>query len=1063
MDRIAQLDQYYAEVKSIILDRQHPITGLLPASTAVTIHGDYRDAWVRDNVYSIIAVWALALAYRKAGHDATRTYQLEKSTTRLMRGLLRSMMQQSDKVERFKNTLALSDALHAKYDTQTGGTVVGDHEWGHLQIDATSIFLLLTAQMISSGLSIIESVDEVDFIQNLVYYIERAYRIPDYGIWERGEKSNVGYVELNASSLGMAKSALIALSGFNLYGIQGDQSSMIHVMPDNIALAEITLQSMLPRESSTKETDSALLSIIGFPAFAVANEKLRNEVHLKIRNKLGGNHGYKRFLRDGHQTVVEDPERHYYNPEELKEFENIESEWPIFYAYEFLLALFQENDADAKHYHDRLNDLLVTQGGVGLIPELYFVPSEHIQAEKLQPGSQKRIPNSNVPLVWAQSLFTLGKLLAKNFIDVHDIDPLGLHKNIGHRGPDIQVLALCENATLKNKLADHGIETETPDELSGVSVVFPQDLAEVFSVVGANQKLQLTGRGQRRLKSLTTSRLFHINDQSIICLSLFFLQEEFYLAFDDEFLINRFKSELHYIYEHWNQPGQPVVTILLKEYMAVDRESKFIAFLQDLQRGSMEGLPVRLSSHRSLSAETSDAIIDDPALSLLDRQLSNDKRYVFRLKSGTVHGPLESDSALSIEIINDIPELEERLQQAENIYEQIEILNQIVHLSDIHRIIQLNNTQISAQELIEEIYQKAGERGYWSVVRLASALLEKVDINLQNSVNILLARQKIIQVGRAYSDESMIIRPIPFSELMSKIKRYCRDDHRDEVFSQEILIYVGLLNKARPELFEDLITIRVSYIILLLTAHIARSEGVLQEEALDLLMDTPPSQVQSLLERVLTKYQQSGLKVMDLESLRVREPGDEISWVNDLRQRKRPPKEGWLSWRKSTGTLSRLQANFFTDIWELLKHCKGIIIGDKLDKRNRLDSNLILSDMTPGEKAFHLRIEHLLNKISAPEYRQITLEAMRAATRFSIQNSDLILDDYLVFDVINGHAVRLAFLDRFPKYEDTYHDHKADAWTLFYNLSPDQTTNYFVAAFKYLLEYAPEESMPSMG
>jgi phosphorylase kinase alpha/beta subunit len=32
------------------LARQHPVTGLLPASTAITVHGDYTDAWVRDNV-----------------------------------------------------------------------------------------------------------------------------------------------------------------------------------------------------------------------------------------------------------------------------------------------------------------------------------------------------------------------------------------------------------------------------------------------------------------------------------------------------------------------------------------------------------------------------------------------------------------------------------------------------------------------------------------------------------------------------------------------------------------------------------------------------------------------------------------------------------------------------------------------------------------------------------------------------------------------------------------------------------------------------------------------------
>jgi hypothetical protein len=57
-ERLNQLERYFEAAQSVILARQHPVTGLLPASTAITVHGDYTDAWVRDNVYSIYAVWA---------------------------------------------------------------------------------------------------------------------------------------------------------------------------------------------------------------------------------------------------------------------------------------------------------------------------------------------------------------------------------------------------------------------------------------------------------------------------------------------------------------------------------------------------------------------------------------------------------------------------------------------------------------------------------------------------------------------------------------------------------------------------------------------------------------------------------------------------------------------------------------------------------------------------------------------------------------------------------------------------------------------------------------------
>ena len=68
-----------------------------------------------------------------------------------MRGLLTSMMKQVSKVEDFKHSQSPVDSLHAKYDSETGDVCVGDTQWGHIQMDATSIFLLYLSQMTVSG------------------------------------------------------------------------------------------------------------------------------------------------------------------------------------------------------------------------------------------------------------------------------------------------------------------------------------------------------------------------------------------------------------------------------------------------------------------------------------------------------------------------------------------------------------------------------------------------------------------------------------------------------------------------------------------------------------------------------------------------------------------------------------------------------------------------------------------------------------------------------------------------------------------------------------------------
>ena len=75
---------------------------------------------MRDCVYSVQCVWGLALAHRRQqGQNSLRSWELQQRVVALMRGLMRSMMRQAAKVERFKESLNPLDALHAKYDSCT--------------------------------------------------------------------------------------------------------------------------------------------------------------------------------------------------------------------------------------------------------------------------------------------------------------------------------------------------------------------------------------------------------------------------------------------------------------------------------------------------------------------------------------------------------------------------------------------------------------------------------------------------------------------------------------------------------------------------------------------------------------------------------------------------------------------------------------------------------------------------------------------------------------------------------------------------------------------------------
>ena len=59
---------------------------------------------------------------------------MESACIKCMRGLLTCMTRQLDKIEQFKDNFSPLDSIHAKFGCKTGFPVVGDHEWGHLQV-----------------------------------------------------------------------------------------------------------------------------------------------------------------------------------------------------------------------------------------------------------------------------------------------------------------------------------------------------------------------------------------------------------------------------------------------------------------------------------------------------------------------------------------------------------------------------------------------------------------------------------------------------------------------------------------------------------------------------------------------------------------------------------------------------------------------------------------------------------------------------------------------------------------------------------------------------------------
>jgi hypothetical protein len=986
------LDQIFAQIDAIVMSRQHPVTGLMPASTAVTTHGNYTDAWVRDNVYSILCIWACGRAYRRQ-QEQERADQLEQTTIKLMRGLLLSMMRQADKVEKFKESLDPLDALHAKYDTATGLPVVADDAWGHLQIDATSIYLLMLAQMTASGLRIIRTFGEVDFIQNLVYYISSAYRIADFGIWERGNKINNGKPEINASSVGMAKAALQALDGFNLFGANASPRAIIHIVPDSVSLARNTLASLLPRESLSKEVDSALLSIIGFPAFAVGNREQIEMTRTEILTKLAGQYGCKRFLWDGHQTAVEDHTRIYYQHSELANFEHVESEWPLFFTYLYIHALFDNDLSAAKHYRDKLEGLMVNIDGYNLLPELYYVPRESVDAERQQPGSQSRLPNENIPLVWAQSLYLTGRLLHEGFITLDDLDPLAMRRRSRRFAKtQIALVVLAENNHIKEHLAAQGVIAESLDDIAPIKVISAPHLVQAYSLVGANEAMNLTGRPPRRLQSLATSQTYTINGTRCLCLSWLQSEQNSYRSFDATLVTENLAREIAHLHNHWIHPEAAVFTWMVDQrFCATPGSAIFFEALRNLQLRSQQEHVGYASANLAMRASRNTPL-HIPSLCLTpfqsrERSLND---YAPQFKA------------------------EQLLPAAQAVYSAADdgslyaALLSFMHnrrlVDNIHDEARCGSGFVTLRDFLETLCFRAQIHNFWLSARACFALLGHSLIDLGDALTVLAARHMALSLGSTHGTRIRLDSPKSNAAIYSDISAVSKSGV-EHTLLQELLAAIGGLLRTQPDLFKGLGSIHLHNLLYLCCKQ---DDG--NYMSLDGLACLAPSFILKRVEAVLdSQRQRFSLGVTQAYNNKrasyadIAEGAAETAHAVDT---------DWFEWRMERGLITTFDEDFLVEIWQSLAHANHIIFGGADVQDLGLDCEVVRSSMTPGEASFAQLIDQLTQHIHPAYFKSAVIETLHGFTYFCTQNPTVFFDEPVVIAQIVESAAQRLVTDR---------------------------------------------------
>jgi phosphorylase kinase alpha/beta subunit len=216
-------------------------TGIFTASARDVATG-YNKAWLRD-------IYFMTLGFKYTGE-----MNVVKDTAK---ALLKILAKHQDKITWAVNNrpYATWQYIHARYNPETFEEYW--EEWGNKQHDAVGEVLYLIAECENDGHQVVDTDEERALVQLLVNYLNAIeyWHDADSGIWEENQ-------EVRASSIGSVVNALKHAS----------KLSYVTIPEGMIEKGENALRVLLPRETSNRFCDLALLSLI-FPFNVTTKEE----------------------------------------------------------------------------------------------------------------------------------------------------------------------------------------------------------------------------------------------------------------------------------------------------------------------------------------------------------------------------------------------------------------------------------------------------------------------------------------------------------------------------------------------------------------------------------------------------------------------------------------------------------------------------------------------------------------------------------------------------------------------------------------------------------------------
>ncbi|CAB4033735.1 phosphorylase b kinase regulatory subunit alpha, liver isoform-like, partial [Paramuricea clavata] len=226
------------------------------------------------------------------------------------------------------------------------------------------------------------------------------------------------------------------------------------------------------------------------------------------------------------------------------------------------------------------------------------------------------------------------------------------------------------------------------------------------------------------------------------------------------------------------------------------------------------------------------------------------------------------------------------------------------------------------------------------------------------SVTDLLVREKQLTIGLPkVTTERVIDRPLPPDELHSIIFNICAEDSCNAVLTQELLVYLAMFIRTEPQLFKEMLRIRVGLITEVIASEMGRlleGSDVEPEDIPELFMNLSPFEMKTLLyhilsgkefnvsrdsRRALTDRQVSfmnidlpkrvGIKKLKktIKSMHARRSTDLLNDNSEHEYNHSLGRLGvWIRRRRVDGALNRIPVDFYPKLWRIFEKCTALSI-----------------------------------------------------------------------------------------------------------------------------------------